>query len=153
MNQLKLIAFDTEDLDVVSAHLQDAVVRTGDMAYLQREKRFAAILGRFDWSGSLDERVRRRRHERRQSALRIEHVLKAQYTGIDLGRAETILSLLAIRFEPTASDDPSGFISLYFSGSATIRLEVECIETELVDLGPSWRTRNMPRHPDDDSSP
>ena len=49
MKPLKLIALDEEDLAVVSSHLQDAVVRVGDMAYLPSKKRFAAVLNRFDW--------------------------------------------------------------------------------------------------------
>ena len=49
MSELKLIALDAEDLSVLSANLQDAVLRIADIAYLPREKRFAAIANRFDW--------------------------------------------------------------------------------------------------------
>ena len=56
-----------------------------------------------------------------------------------------MLSLLAVRFE--ASDHPSGDATLTFSGDASIRLHVECIEAELTDLGPAWRARSKPQHP------
>ena len=60
MAELKLIAFDVDDLAVLSAHLQDAVLKVGDIAYLPRERRFAAIGNRFDWADALkggNERV------------------------------------------------------------------------------------------------
>ena len=49
MNDLKLIALDAEDLRVLSCHLQDAVIRVEDMAYIKDEMRFAALASRFDW--------------------------------------------------------------------------------------------------------
>lgn len=147
MDQLKLIALDAQDLDVVSAHLQDAVLKTRDMIYMPREKRFAAVVNRFDWSRALDG-VATADLRRRQCALRFERVLKAQVNGLDLAAKDAILSLLAVRFEPGGADDPSGSITLVFSGGAAVRLAVECVEAELKDLGPAWRTRSRPRHPD-----
>ena len=38
MPDLKLIALDAEDLGVISAHLQDAVLRVGDMVYLPKRE-------------------------------------------------------------------------------------------------------------------
>ena len=60
-------------------------------------------------------------------------------------RSDSVLSLLAVRFEP--SEHPSGYVTLTFSGDASIRLHVECIEAELTDLGPAWRARSKPQHP------
>ena len=68
-------------------------------------------------------------------------------TGFDPARGDTVLNLLAITF--TQGESPSGSIDLVFSGDAAIRLAVECIETELVDLGPAWAASAAPRHPDD----
>jgi hypothetical protein len=59
-----------------------------------------------------------------------------------------VLSLLAVHFEP--KEHPGGFITLTFSGGASIRLQVECIEAELTDLGPAWRARSRPQHPGDE---
>jgi Protein of unknown function (DUF2948) len=151
MDQLKLIAFDAEDLDVISAHLQDAILKAGDMSYLPKEKRFVAVLNRFDWSLALESGVKRTALRRRQTALRFERVLKAQYTGIDLAHTDATLSLLALRFEPAGPEDPAGAVVLYFSGSGAVRLEVECIEAEMKDLGPAWRARRRPNHPEDEA--
>lgn len=148
MPNLKLIALDIDDLAVVSAHVQDAVLKVGDMAYLPRQRRLAMLLRRFDWQGAAGES--NVGLERRQAALRFERVLKAQFTGLDPGRKADVLSLLAIRFEAAAADDPKGIATLQFSGGAAIRLEIECVEVELRDLGPAWRTKSRPRHPGDE---
>jgi Protein of unknown function (DUF2948) len=148
MADLKLIALDAEDLAVVSAHLQDAILQVADLAYLPREKRFAAIANRFDWidalkeGGGKDEALARRR-----TALRFERVMGAKVHGIDLKNRSTVLSLLAIAFEP--ADEPEGDITLHFSEGRAIRLRVECIEAELKDLGPVWQASSRPEHPDD----
>jgi hypothetical protein len=143
MSLLKLIALDQEDLQVISAHLQDAVVRVDEMTYLAQESRFAAILRRFDWT-SAENGV----YERRQSALRFEKIRNAQYKDIPIGsKQNAALELLAINYEPT--DEVGGFITLVFAGGGAIRLEADCIEAELRDLGPVWKTRAKPEHPED----
>lgn len=142
MTTLKLLALDEEDLQVVSSQLQDAVVRVGDMTYLPSQKRFAAVLNRFDWqsAGGDGERYRRLR-----TALRFDRVLGARHKDLNPDNKDRVLSLLAIAFEP--GEAPGGKVVLYFSGDVTVELEVECIEAEMRDLGPAWRTRHKPEHP------
>jgi hypothetical protein len=144
MTPLKLIALDEEDLAVVSSHLQDAVVRVGDMAYLPSQKRFAAVLNRFDWEKS-QAAGGKKDYRRRRAALRFDRVFDAKLKNVKPAASERILSLLAVHFEP--AEAPGGFVTLTFSGDATVRLQVECIEAELKDLGPEWRTRSKPEHP------
>jgi hypothetical protein len=148
---LKLIALDSEDLDVVSAHLQDAVINVTEMTYLKAERRFAAIANRFDWSEALaGTRSRRRPFTRRRTGLRFEHVLGAQLANIDLADKKQMLNVLAIRFEPTTA--PEGHITISCAGGSAIRLHVECLEAELKDLGAAWATKSKPEHPDDEPS-
>jgi hypothetical protein len=139
MDALKLIALDTEDLAVMSAHLQDAVLKVGDMAWLPREHRFALVANRFDWEGAVSGLRRRRR-----TGLAFSRVMAARVTGFDLSRKDTVLNLLAVTFRETES--PSGEIDLVFSGGAAIRLEVECLEGQMSDLGPAWETACCPAH-------
>jgi hypothetical protein len=148
MSTLKLIALDADDLKVISAHLQDAVLKVGDMAYVPKERRFAAILNRFDWTTALGRKPDAA--TRRQAALRFERVLGAQVSGIDLKAGHEVLELLAAQFEPIAPDDPQGHVTLIFAGGGAVRLHVECIESELKDLGPAWQARAVPKHPDDE---
>lgn len=150
MAELKLIAFDADDLSVMSAHLQDAVLKVGDIAYLPREKRFAAIGNRFDWADALEDGGNgAKEYMRRRAALRFERVLGAQVQGIDLARKETVISLLAVSYQP--GEAPAGDVTLHFADGGAIRLRVECIEAELKDLGPVWGVASMPKHPDDAS--
>lgn len=141
MTPLKLLALDDEDLQIVSSHLQDAVVRVGDMAYVPSQKRFAAILNRFDWQGAERDGDN---YQRRRTALRFDRVLRAQHRDLQPEKQDRILSLLAIQFE--VGEAPGGRITLLFSGDVTIQLDVECVEGELRDLGPSWPTRHKPLH-------
>lgn len=148
MSDLKLIALDEEDLAVISANLQDAVMKVGDVAFLPKEKRFAAIANRFDWADALqDGNSRQQSFARRRTALRFERVLSAKVQGIDLERKGTVLALLALRFEP--GDPPGGDVTLEFADGGAIRLTVECIEAELKDLGAVWQTKSRPQHPDE----
>lgn len=155
MPDLKLIAFDTEDLGVISAHLQDAVLRVGDMAYLPREKRFVAIANRFDWAKAASVPTASQltgggEYERRRAGIRVERVNDAKIQGFDPADKRNALALLAVTFEPTGgADSPEGNVTLTFSGGAAIRLGVECIEIEMKDLGAAWATKRPPEHSDE----
>jgi hypothetical protein len=143
MDLIKLVAFDSEDLEIVSAHLQDAVVAVGDIIWLPAEKRLVIALNRFDWVGALAAKPLCRR---RRAALRFERVEAFKVRGIDAGAKAEILSLLTIEFSEAAP--PGGNVILNFSGGGALRLEVECVEAELADLGPAWAAVRCPGHPD-----
>lgn len=148
MQPLKLLALDSDDLQVMSAHLQDAVLRIADIAYVPSEKRFAMIANRFDWeSAGGNPRSRKKKFQRRRSAMRFDRVLGAQIRGIEPKAKNSVLELLAIQFEET--DKPEGYVTLVFAGGGAIRLHVECIEAEMKDLGPVWATKRKPEHEDD----
>ena len=157
MPDLKLIALDADDLGVISAHLQDAVLRIADMAYLPNEKRFVAIANRFDWAKAHKASQARRGGkddlERHRTGLRFERVNAAKVHGIDFNDKRAVLALLAITFDPASSsgETPEGNVTLTFSGGAAIRLNVECIEVELRDLGAAWTAKRSPKHPEDAS--
>ena len=141
MDCLKLIAIDSDDIEIISAHVQDAVVKATDIHWRPLEKRVVIGLNRFDWEGAngLDHQFRRRR-----SALRFERVASCKCRNVTAADKDRTLNLLAIAFE--ASDAPAGVVMLTFSGGAELRLEVECLEAELADLGPAWATDNRPVH-------
>jgi hypothetical protein len=141
MDLLKLIALDGEDMQVVSAHLQDAVVRAGDIHWRPSEKRVVVALNRFDWESAIGDSPGFRRCH---SALRFERVLSCKCRSVDHGDKTAALNLLAVAFSET--DAPGGVVTLTFSGGAALRLEVECLEAELADLGPAWGTEVCPDH-------
>jgi hypothetical protein len=140
-DRLKLQAIDEEDLAVLSAHVQDAVLKVGDMTYLPKEKRFAIAMNRFGWEVDHDgDDV----HQRRRSALVFDRVTAAQCCHLRRDRPDAVLELLAVSFEPTEA--PAGLVTLHFAAGAMLRLEVECIEARLADLGPAWATAARPSH-------
>ncbi len=148
---LKLIALDQDDLKILSAHLQDAVLHMAEMAYVPSEQRFAAILNRFDWLAAVDGDGGDLR--RCRCALRFDRVKRAQVQNIRPGEASAFAELLAVTYED--AEPPSGYITLHFAGGGAVRLEVECIEGELRDLGVAWKTAIKPQHSvaDGDATP
>ena len=153
MHDLKLMALDAEDLSVLAAHLQDAALTAGDMTFLKGERRFALVANRFDWREVLESDGRPVRGDgftRRRTGVRFECVLDAKVSGFDPSQKDTGLSLLTLTFEP--GNEPSGFVTLHFSGGGAVRLEVECIEAALQDLGAAWATPNKPSHAGDDGN-
>ena len=152
MQDLKLIAMDLDDLAVISAHLQDAVVKVGDIAYLPRENRFAALVNRFNWSSALGHKAKRTELTRHRSALRIDRITSARLQGINLSKTDDVLSLLTIQFVQLTEDDPAGQMTLIFAGDGAIQFDVECIEVELRDLGGAWATTSRPDHTSDDNA-
>ncbi|MEM8798088.1 MAG: DUF2948 family protein [Pseudomonadota bacterium] len=142
---LKMIALDEEDLKVISAHIQDAVMRIGDLNYLPKENRFALVFNRFVWEKeATSNKAPKQNHERRRSALHFERVKKVQTRNIRRDSEDAVINLLAVSF--TESDAPAGSIDLVFSGDGVVRLEVDYIEAQFSDLGGSWETQSMPHH-------
>jgi len=147
MSDLRLSAEDAADLEVISAFLQDAVTRVGDLAYLPGARRFAMVVNRFRWEGETStskQASAQRTHERVRTGLHFENVLKAQARGLKRDNPQGVLNLLAIRFEEL--DTPSGIVVLTFSGGGELRLEVEALDAHLSDLGLVWPTSNLPAH-------
>jgi hypothetical protein len=127
---LKLIALDADDLAVISAHVQDALVQTSDIIWRQGEKRLVLGMNRLDWEQTLAGETSPRRLI---AALRFDRVLACKSRNINLEAPETALELLGIEFH--AGDPPSGSAVLLFSHGGVLRLDVECLECELTDLG------------------
>jgi hypothetical protein len=146
MGELKFVVLDEEDLEVVSTHLQDAVGKVADVRWRPREKRVVLALNRFDWEGVQSAEPE---YHRRRTALRFERVLSCKCRDVNPAGKDAVLNLLAVEFQETNA--PSGVVTIVFSGGATLRLEVECLEAELADLGPSWTTGLCPAHAIEDT--
>jgi hypothetical protein len=129
--QPRLIALDADDLAVISAHVQDAHVQTADIIWRQAEKRLVIGMNRLDWEQTLKGETEPRRLI---AALRFERVLSCKSRNISLDVPDTTLELLGIEFHP--GDPPGGSAVLMFNGGGVLRVDVECLECELADLGP-----------------
>ena len=137
--QLALAAMDADDLAVISANLQDARIAVADCAYLPADKRFVLVGRRFDWIKAAAGGC-----ERAAMGLHFERVTAVSRTGLAQDDGERVLNLLAIEFGP--QDLPAGRVTLTFSGGAAIRLDVECVEAQMRDLGPRFPCGKAPAH-------
>ena len=141
MDLLKLVALDKDDLAIVSAHLQDAVVKVEEIVWQPDRHRLVVGLNRFDWEAASAETPA---WQRRRSALRFDRVLSFKSRNVAPADKDKVLNLLALDF--TETDAPAGVVTISFSGDVALRLDVECVESEVVDLGPVWATSCCPDH-------
>jgi hypothetical protein len=141
MSRETLAAEDAEDLDVISARLQDAVARVGDLVWLPKQRRFAGLFNRFKW-----EAARKDGDVRVRAGLHFDAVLAVQSHNVMRGAPDAVVSLLAIRFTPAGGEDPGGTVHLEFAGGGGIRLVVECIDAGLADVSGDWAARGRPDH-------
>ncbi|HKM87223.1 MAG TPA: DUF2948 family protein [Xanthobacteraceae bacterium] len=148
MEELKLVALDKDDIEVVSAHVQDALVTVADIFWQPREHRFVMALNRFDWMNAVDAEgakdANSSDYRRCRTALRFERVLACKCRNLDQANKHATLNLLAVEF--AEHDSPSGVVTLTFSGGGAIRLDVECLEAELADLGEVFSAGLCPNH-------
>jgi hypothetical protein len=128
--QLKLIALDEDDLAVVSTHVQDARVRISDIVWRQADKRLVIGMSRLDWEQTLAGETTPRRLI---AALRFDRVLACKSRNIDLAASDNVLDLVGIEFH--RGEAPGGSALLLFGERKVLRLDVECLECELTDLG------------------
>ncbi|MDB5476470.1 MAG: hypothetical protein JWP49_1981 [Phenylobacterium sp.] len=133
---LRLLAQDPEDLDVISAAMQDAVLKVGDIAYEQKARRLTIGFNRYRWEAAGSERVR--------AGLQLGGVLRVQARKIRRGAREAVLELLAMTFTP--GDAPGGVVTLSFAGGGDLRATVECVEAVLADVSTPWPTPRKPAH-------
>ncbi len=144
VQNLKLIAKTDEDLRVISAHLQDSIVKTSDIANLQKNKIFLMQLNRFMWEDV--EKGVFRKNKRIRTVLKFENVLKATSKNVNQKKNDRFLDFLAI--EMFKMPDKNFEMNLIFSGDVVIKLVVEAIEVTLDDQGSPWESKNKPRHDD-----
>lgn len=133
---LRLLAEDQEDLAVISAALQDAVAKVGDIVVEAKARRLTIIFNRFRWEAGARQRVR--------AALQVGGVLSVQARRIRRDRPDAVVALLAVRFEPTEA--PGGVITFTFAGGGDLRAQVECVDAVLADLSEPWPTPRTPAH-------
>ena len=137
---LKLLAHDAHDLQVISAALQDAVGKIGDIRWEPAARRLTLVLNRYRW----EDGVRTRRRVR--AALQFGDVLEVKARRIRRDAKDAVLSLLTVAFEPAGEEDPGGVVTLTFAGGGDLRLRVEAIEALLADVSAPWPTPRSPRH-------
>ena len=142
VQNLKLIAKTEEDLRVISAHLQDSIVKTSDIANLKKNKIFLMQLNRFMWEDV--EKGVFRKNKRIRTVLKFENVLNVLSKNINQLKKDKFLDFLAI--ETFQTPDNNYEMKIIFAGDSIIRVISEMIEVTLDDQGEAWDTKNKPKH-------
>ena len=141
---LRLIAKTDEDVRVISAHLQDSIVKTSDIASLRRNKIFLIQLNRFMWEDV--EKGVFRKNKRIRTVLKFENILEVTAKNIDQKKGDRFLDFLAIETEKMP--DKNYEMKLIFAGDVVIKLVTEAIDVTLDDQGSPWESKNKPKHED-----
>ncbi len=135
---LQLLAQDVEDLSVISAALQDAVTRIGDIHWESTGRQLTIAFNRFRWEAA-DGQVQRVR-----AAIQLGGVLGVRSRNLRRDAPEAVLELLALTFEP--AEPPGGEITFTFADGGDLCASVECIEAVLADLSAPWPAPHTPGH-------
>jgi hypothetical protein len=133
---LRLLAQDPEDLAIISAAMQDAVAKVGEISYEAKARRLTMAFNRYRWETGESQRVR--------SGLQLGGVLKVQTRKIRRGARDAVLEVLAVTFEP--GEAPGGTITISCAGGGDLRAVVECIDAVLADVSQPWPTPRTPTH-------
>ena len=142
VTNLKLLAVSDEDLRVVAAHLQDAIVSVQDIASLKKNRIFLIQLNRFMWEDV--ETGVFRKNKRIRTVLKFDNVISVLSKNINIKKNKFFLDFLTI--ESSLLPDKSYEIKLIFSGDAVIKIKTEVIDVTLDDQGSPWESRTQPKH-------
>jgi hypothetical protein len=135
---LRLLAEDADDLAVISAAMQDAVAKIGDISFEPRARRLTIGFNRYRWEVGGGERVR--------AGLQLGGVLKVQTRKLKRGARDAVLEVLALSFEP--GEAPGGAVTISCAGGGDLRITVECVDAVLADVSQPWPTPREPTHRD-----
>ncbi len=141
MSWLRLKAEDAPGLEVLSAALQDSVLKAGDLKFERKARRFTAVVNRFVWENAKQFGP----YERVRAALAFDCVSGVRSTRLNRADKAAIASILSLAFDP-AEESPGGVARIVLAGGGEIRLDVECIDAVLLDIGAPWLTPRKPSH-------
>ena len=140
---LRLLAQDADDLAVVSAALQDAVAKIGDIHWDAQGRTLTLACNRFRWEAG---KGRSKGGERVRAALQLGDVTGVQARNLRRDAKQAVVELLSIAFEP--GEAPGGAVMLTFAGGGDLRVTVDCLDVVLSDLSDPWSTPRKPGHPE-----
>jgi hypothetical protein len=136
---LRLLAQDEDDLKVISAALQDAVGKVGDIRFDPADHTLTMAFNRFRWEAEGSPS-----HERIRAALQLGGVISVQARKLKREPKDAVVELLALEFLP--GEAPGGEVRLTFAGDGELRAEVECLDVALADVSAPWPARHAPKH-------
>ena len=142
VSSLKLLATSEEDLRIISAHLQDAIVSVSEVANLKKNRIFLMQLNRFMWEDV--EKGVFRKNKRIRTVLKFDNVVNVSSKNIVQKKTSRFLDFLTI--ETKLLTDKSYEIKIIFSGDSVIKITTEVIDATLDDQGSPWESKTKPKH-------
>ena len=137
MTALRLLGQGVDDVGVVSAALQDAVAKMGDIAFDRTARRLTMAFNRYRWEN-------RRGGERVRAGLQVGGVLNVSSRNLKRGAKDAVVELLSVSFVP--GEAPGGVVHFTFAGGGDLKAEVECIDLVLADVSAPWPAKRRPAH-------
>jgi hypothetical protein len=142
-DKLRLRAHDPDDVQIIAACLQDALIPLREMAFMADERRFLAAFNRFQWE-QVSDPSDASDLTFCQSVLRIDHVDQVQYRGLDDELDGVKFELLTIIAAPA---EAGGYeVTLLFAGDVALRLQVTELALGLEDFGEPEPASSTPKH-------
>jgi len=138
---LRLRAEELSDVEVISAAVQDALLRAGDISYDPRRRRVTIIIARFRWEHAVEGGP----YQRIRSALSFDGVLDLKSQRFRRDAPDSIADILSLKFDAD-SEPPGGVLRVILAGGGELALTVEALDVTLADLGPVWTTPRRPDH-------
>ena len=142
VKNLRLLATSDEDLRIIAAHLQDAILTVKDAANLKKNRIFLIQLNRFMWEDV--EKGVFRKNKRIRTMLKFDNVISVLSKNINTKKDNNFLDFLTV--ESNLLPDKSYEIKLIFSGNSVIKIKAEVIDVTLDDQGASWESKTQPKH-------
>jgi hypothetical protein len=138
---LRLVAEDEADLKVISAAVQDAVLKAENIKYDRKRRRFTLEVNRFQW----EDAPKRGPKTRVRTLLAFDSVLGVKTRAVSKADPDMVMSILSVTFTPD-DEPPGGKVSILFSGDGELLLEAEALDVTLLDSEYEWATRRTPDH-------
>ncbi len=144
---LRLLAHDADDLGVLSAALQDAIAKVGDIRWDAQGRTLTIACNRFRWEAAPKGQKGAKQGERVRTALQFGDVAGVQARNLRRDAKGAVVSLMSVSFEP-AEEAPAGVVVLTFAGGGDMRVAVDCLDVALADVSDPWATPRTPGHAD-----
>lgn len=138
---LRLVAEDDADLKVISAAVQDAVLKAENIKYDSKRRRFTLEVNRFQW----EDAPKRGPKTRVRALLAFDSVLGVKTRAVSKTDPDMVMSILSVTFAPD-DEPPGGKVSILFSGDGELQLDAEALDVTLLDSEYEWATRHTPDH-------
>ena len=138
---LKLFAKSIDDINTISAYLQDSLISVKNIKYLKKSNIFLMMCRRFMWEDV--EKGTYRKNKRIKSVVKFDKVIKVISKNINQ-KKNKILGLLTVKAVLKSEDIYE--IQVIFSGDSIITMYAEEISCLLDDVGDYWIVKSQPKH-------